>query len=75
MDRRTEEKLSDVQNQQKDRYEPRHRGLGEECTTYYILSEGTRDRTPSPTNPAIAIRSKRNENLETIQKRRPVNDQ
>ena len=55
--------------------EPRHLGLGEERTTYccYVLSEGTRDRIPSP-KLILPLQIKietRGENLETIQNAGP----
>ena len=48
---------------------PRHRGLGEERTTFcYTLSEGRKINSRCQLNPAIALRSKREEfGLETKQ--------
>ena len=49
--------------------------LREEHTTCYVLSKGTQDRNPSPTQKlAIALRSKRKDELEATQECRPVND-
>ena len=43
-------------------YWPRHRGLGEECTTFCILSvKGARSIPAANSKPAIALRSKREE--------------
>ena len=58
---------------------PRHRGLGGECTTSVHFLEGREieSRRQLEKNPAIALRSKREENLEfrnkiNQQARRPV---